>query len=216
MRHEGMDVTSREAELVSRAVRGDQVALTMLLTQSRPELVRYVAERLPADVRGAVDTDDIVQQTHVDVFRKFAEFQDRGTGSFARWMATIALRRLRDAIRRQRAAKRGGGAAQVPSGAAPLEDSLIALLDWVQAPGRSPSRSIARREAIAAVQTALDELPPDYREALWRVNVEGIGVAATAQAMGRSERAIHNLCYKARNRLRELLGARDRYLSSHG
>ena len=211
-----MDAVSREAELVSRAVRGDRVALTTLLTQSRHALVRYVAERLPADVRGAVDTDDIVQQTHVDVFGKFSQFHDRGAGSFARWTATIALRRLRDAIRRQRALKRGGGVVHVPSGAAALEDSLIALLDWVEAPGHSPSRSIARREAMAAVQTALDELPPDYREALWKVNVEGIGVAAAAQAMGRSERAVHNLCYKARNRLRELLGARDRYLSSRG
>ena len=214
--HEGMDAPSREAELASRAAAGDGVALTTLLTQSRPHLLRYVADHIPADVRGMLDADDIVQQAHVDVFRCIGEFVDRGAGSFLRWTATIALRRARDAIRRQRAAKRRGVAAAAPTGVAACEDSLIALLEWVEAPGRSPSRSCARREAIAAVQTALDQLPPDYREALWKVSIEGASVAVAAQAMGRSERAVHNLCHKARARLRELLGESEQYLSSEG
>ena len=37
------------------------------------------------------------------------------------------------------------------------------------------------------------------------MNIEGTSVGAAAQRMGRSERAIHNLCYKARKRLRDLL-----------
>jgi RNA polymerase sigma-70 factor (ECF subfamily) len=211
-----MDASPREAELVFRAVRGDHVAVTMLLTQSRQQLLRQVAGHIPADVRGLLDADDIVQQAHVDVFRKLSQFEDRGAGSFARWTATIALHRLRDAIRRQRADKRGGASSPVQARTAQLEDSLITLLEWAEAPGNSPSRSVARREAVEAVQHALDELPPDYRRALWMVNIEGLSVVAAAQAMGRTERAIHNLCYKARKRLRELLGERERYLSHGG
>lgn len=63
---------------------------------------------------------------------------------------------------------------------------------------------------------ALTQLPSDYGEAARLVYLEGFSVAAAAQAMGRSDRAIHNLCHKAKQRLRELLGTRSRFMSGSG
>lgn len=200
----------REAELARRSSAGDVAALTVLLTESRRRLVGYIAGRIPARLQSEVDAEDIVQSALVPAYREIGRFEYRGPGSFQRWLATIALRKLRDAIRLRRAARRGGGERFVGAGAA-VDESMIALLDGVSARGRSPSRSLARHEAIEAIRQAMDALPEDYRRALWLVSIEAHSVSEAAAAMGRTERAIHNLCHKARERLRELLGSFSRF-----
>jgi RNA polymerase sigma-70 factor (ECF subfamily) len=210
---EPMSDDSREARLVRRAVAGDQVALTTLLAECRGRIVQYLKQRLPKDLSTEVDAEDVVQAALVEVFRHVGTFEDRGPGSFFRWVATIGLRKLRDAIRLRRAAKRGYGQLAPGTGSPNWNESLIALIDLVAAPGRSPSQSVARGEAIRAVEAALAGLPEDYRRAIWLVNIEGKSAAAAAAEMGRTERAIHNLCHKGRERLRELLGSGSRFLS---
>lgn len=198
----------READLARRSSAGDVAALTVLLTECRRRLVAYVQARVPTRCRGTVDAEDVVQAALIPAYREIAAFEYRGPGSFHRWIATIAIRKLRDAVRASRARRRGG---DVHVAAAALDESMIALLDCVSSPGRSPSQSVARHEAIAAIQSALDRLPPDYRQAVWLVNIEGRTVAEAAAAMGRTERAVHNLCHKARRRLSELMGSFSRY-----
>lgn len=207
---------SPQAGLIARAVAGDRVALTLLLTETRSGLCGYLASRIPADLKGTLDADDIAQEAHVEVFRHIGDFENRGPGAFERWLRTIALRKLRDAIKMRRADRRGGGRVAVSPFPRHVEDSIVALLDLVAVPGQTPSRSAARHEAVAAVQSALSELPEDYRQAVWMVYIEGRSVASAAEHMGRTERAIHNLCYKAKDRLREHLGSDARFFSSSG
>lgn len=205
---------TQQPEMLKRAISGDVVALTVLLTESRAGVCAYLAHRIPADLKGTIDADDIVQEAHVEVFRHINSFEFRGPGSFDRWVKTIAIRKLRDAIKMRRADRRGGGNFAVSPFPRHIEDSMVAILDLIALPGQTPSRSAARHEAVAAVQSALSELPEDYRQAVWMVYIEGRSVAAAAEQMGRTERAIHNLCYKAKDRLRECLGSRSRFLSS--
>jgi len=211
-----MQKSEQYEQRVRRAIGGDAVALTALLTETRRPLCERIARRIPADLRESIDGDDVAQEAHVEVFRHISEFELRGDGSFERWVATIALRKLRDAVRARRADRRGGGARQIRAVAGNVDDSMIALLDVLAGPDRTPSRSVARHEAVAAIKAALDALPADYRDAIWLVNIEGRPVAEAATAMGRTERAIHNLCYKAKDRMRELLGSGSKFLSSSG
>ena len=201
-------------ELALRAVRGDENALKVLLTNHRSAIRQRVTYRIPDALRGAIDPDDVVQEACVDAFRNMARFQWRCADSFDRWFPTIALRRLRDAIKRQRSIKRGGGKVPVAARMPGLEDSMVGLLDLLAAPGRTPSQSAARHEAVEAIQSALQDLPEDYRQAVWLVHLEGSGIAAAAQTMQRSERAVENLCYKAKLRMREFLGSRSRYFGT--
>jgi RNA polymerase sigma-70 factor (ECF subfamily) len=201
-------------ELASRAIRGDQNALKVLLTNHRAAIRQRVAYRVPEWFRGTIDPDDVVQEACIDAFRNIAGFQWRGADSFDRWFLTIALRRLRDAIKRQRSIKRGGGRAPVGARMLGFDDSMVALLDLLAGPGRTPSQSVARHEAVEAVQSALADLPEDYRQAMYLVHLEGHSIAAAAQTMQRTERAVENLCYKAKLRMREFLGSRSRYLST--
>ncbi|MCG8407808.1 MAG: RNA polymerase sigma factor [Phycisphaerales bacterium] len=203
-------------ECIRRAIGGDQVALTVLLTESETRLQSRLRPRMPADLRSTLDVDDLLQEIYSDIFRNIERFEPRGEDSFDRWVATIALRRLRAEIRRHRAAKRGGRCTPVRHAGTVADESTVTLLNLIEASDRSPSRTAAGSEAVAAVEAAMGLLPENYRAAVRLVYLEGSTVAEAARALGRSERAIHNLCHKAKEKLRNMLGPQSRYLSSSG
>jgi len=211
-----MGTESYELQLVNRAANGDMVALTVLLTQAQQRLHSHIGRRIPRDLQGTVDADDVLQEAQVEAYRHLHDFQPHGDDSFYRWMATIAIRRLRNAIKKQRAAKRGGGRALVTELPSHLEKSAHLLLDLIASADKTPSRCAATYEAVEAMRAALTELPPDYQRAVQLVYIEGHSVAQAAAEMGRTDRAIHNLCYKAKEHLRGLLGSASRFLSQSG
>lgn len=200
-----------ENELIRRAKAGEEVALTLLLTWHHQRLRDRIVRRIPRDLSGILDADDVLQEAEIAACRSFAHFQPTGPDAFSRWLGTIALQRLRNSIKAERAAKRGGGKV-LGQGAA--QDSVVALLDLMRGSEKTPSRNAARLEAIDAVQDALAQLPAAYRQAVQLVYLDGFSVAAAAAAMGRSERAVHNLCLKSKKYLGELLGSPSRFLSS--
>jgi RNA polymerase sigma factor (sigma-70 family) len=172
--------------------------------------------RVPSDLRSVVDVDDIVQDTHIEIFRRIEGFKPRHAGSFDRWVTVIGLTRLRNAIKRHRAAKRGGQHWTVSPVSRRTQDSMIALLDTLADPGRTPSRFVARAEAVEAVHGALADLPDHYRRAVWLVHIEGRPVRSVAVEMGKTERAIHGLCRRGLSLLRDRLGSATRFLTSSG
>ncbi len=209
-----LDEAERELELVRRAVAGEDAALKLLLLEAHAGLCSYVARRMPADLRPALDAEDVLQETYTQVFRRIGQFEPRGATSFQRWLLTIALRKLRNAIARERAAKRGGGVRLVEVDVRTREESCVALLDLLAAPGQTPSRCMARQEAVQAVEVAFQQLPEHYRQALWLTHFEGWSAARAAAEMGRSERALHGLCRRALKLLRDRLGSVSGFLSS--
>ena len=210
-----MSSDGEDSALVQREIAGDAGALKLLLTESRPRLWEYIARRIPAELTRLIDADDLVQEVHIEVFRRIGSLDQRESGSFFSWVATIGANRLRDAIRKHQAEKRGAGA-DVVATARGIEDSTIALLDTLAGPGRTPSRSVARVEAIKAVHTALDELPEHYRRALWLVHLEGRPVREAAMEMDRTERAIHGLCRRGLKLLEDRIGSSTGLLGSSG
>jgi len=215
VQNENLRAHPHEDSLVEQAVAGDEVSLTLLLTESRGPLCRLVAGKIPRDLQRIAAADDIVQEAHTEVFRRITSFEPRGGESFHRWVATIAVRRLRSAIRDHRTAKRGGGR-RVAAPARNMENSAITLLDLLATAGVTPSRSVARREAVAAMQTALADLPEQYRQAIWLVHIEGHPVKEVAVEMGRTQRAIHGLCRRGIAQMRERLGSGSKFLTSSG
>jgi len=206
------DAEAFEAELMKEAVDGDTVAVTVLLTHGHQGLRAFLVHRIPRGVHGVVDVDDIIQEAHIEVYQHVRSFAPRGPGSFHRWVAAIALRRLRNVVRAHQALKRGGpeGIVARPAG---REDSLHALLELIAGPVETPSRTAARSEAVDALEVAIAALPRHYREAVRLVYLEGRPVADVAGIMGRTPRAVHNLCHKAKEKLRRSLGSSSRFLS---
>lgn len=209
-----MNADAFKLSLIQKAIAGNLAALTALLAQADPWLRRRLERRLPTNLRAAVSVDDLLQETRLATFQNITQFVVQDSDSFDRWVGTIALRRLHNVIRAHRTLKRGGDARAVATVGS--EDSAVALLDLMTVSGDSPSRRAASAEAVAAVQAAMEQLPADYQQAVRLVYLEGCSAAEAAGQMGRTERAIHNLCYKAKLHLRGLLGSGSRYFSRSG
>jgi RNA polymerase sigma-70 factor (ECF subfamily) len=199
--------------LLARATAGDQLALERLLLGCHDRLVAQLTGELPADLRGVVSADDVLQEAYVVAFRQIGTFEPRGPDAFYKWLRAIAKNRLFDAIKAARAAKRGGGRARAEAPAGPATSSVVELLDLLNLHDHTPSRSAAGHEAVAAVQVALASLKEDYREALRLRYIDGLSVAETAARMNRTDRAVHMLCHRALQQLHEALGRSSQYFT---
>ena len=200
-----------DTDLLEQATGGDHDALERLLMSHYDRLARRMARRIPAALRATVSEEDILQQTFMGAFDGIERFQPRGRFAFYRWLCTIAEHRLQDAIRAQHAAKRSGHRVE----AGPDNDaSVIAdLIDVLATTSHTPSRSIARRDIEGAVREGLDAISQDHRRAIELRYFKGLPVAEVAVIMGRTERAIHNLCYKGLRELNTILGRSSKYLT---
>lgn len=211
-----VECSEREEALIQRAVEGDEVALKTLFVRARPGLCTFVAKKIPADLAPIVDAADIVQETFIAIFRDVGALASTRPASFHRWVQAVALNQLRNIIKHHRAAKRGGVQARISNRKKTIEDSAVDLFNLLASPSRTPSRSVARREAITAVEEAVACLPDRYQQAVQLVHIEGFSVGEAASAMCRTERAIHGLCRRGLKRLEKELVSASRFLSSGG
>ena len=198
-------------ELIEQAKAGDHAALERLLLVHFDRLTSRISRKLPTVLRGAVASEDILQQAFVDVFRGIRTFEPNGERAFYRWLATIADHRLQDVIRRHRTAKRGGGHAV--SGLGDWLDSTDELIDLLAGPEHTPSQSVARHEAVAAVKISLASLKDEYRQVIELRYIKALPIAEIAHQMEKTEPAVHGLCRRALAELRVILGDSSQYFS---
>jgi len=199
-------------DLIGLATAGDRAAMSRLLIEHYPKLAARVEQRLPIDLKTVIAAEDILQDAFGDAFARIDTFSPQGEDAFYRWMASIAENRMIDAVRAQKAAKRGGDWKRVSAGAAG-RSSIACLVDLVTASDRTPSRSAGSHEAAAAVQVGLAALRPEYREALSLRYLQGLPVADVAARLGKTESAVHKLCSRGLQGLREAMGEASKYLS---
>ena len=152
--------------------------------------------RLGPHLRGLVESDDILQETLLKAYVQFDQFTYRTPGSFLRWLALIMEHVVADTARYHGRQKRQAAeimplkSASVPQGVEPVDSN-------------TPSRLLARDEALGALLRDLDELPDDYREVILLIKIEGLSTQEVAERMGRSREAIALLLHRAVKRLRQ-------------
>lgn len=151
-----------------------------------------------ASIRDADEALDIVQDAMISLVRKYSS---RPSEEWRPLFYRILKNRIRDwqrrGIVRGRVMSFFGG--QEGEGYDPV----------AQAPGpaaSSPAETVARNEAMDALEAALAELPGRQREAFMLRNFEGLNVSETATAMGCSQGSVKTHYSRAVHRLRELLG----------
>lgn len=201
-----------ESALVEQAVAGDPAALERLLLAHHDQLEARLSSKIPASLRAVIGPEDVMQQTFIAAFQSLGGFRSRGEGAFYGWLCTIAEHRLQDAIKAHRAQKRGGGQAANarPPG---FGESMQKMIEIMAASRHSPSQSVARHEATRAIEHALSRLSEDYRHAIELRYMQGLPVAEIAAVMNRTERAIHNLCYRGLRELHAAMGESVQFLT---
>ena len=110
---------------------------------------RWATGRLPNWARDMADTQDLVQEAVLQVFRKLDTFEVRGEGALQAYLRQSILNRIREELRR---AKRRPSRAEFDSQA---RDAA-----------RSPLEEAIGQEAVERYEQALATLRPEDREAL--------------------------------------------------
>ena len=89
-----------EADLIRRAQAGDEEAARTLFERHVADLRRRVHRGLPSLARGKLAESDVIQEAYLTAFVRLADFEDRGEGSFGRWLTKILDNKIRHEARR--------------------------------------------------------------------------------------------------------------------
>ncbi len=187
---------------VQRAAAGDADALQRLIIHYHPVLRSIVARATDERYRTRIEPEDILQQGYIAAFRSLGGCRFDGVPAFYKWIETIVLSKLRDEERALGRKKRDPARERAPLDAS---TSYPDLFRRVAGPESTPSRHVARDEAIGAVMSCLARLNDDQRAVVRLRFLEGRSVQEVATTMRKSEPAVHMLCHRALKALRELL-----------
>jgi len=133
--------------LLQRAQAGDRAALDSLIARYLPRLQRWASGRLPRWARDMADTQDLVQETLFQTFKRIERFEPRGEGALLAYLRQAILNRVREELRR---AKRRPARSELELQA---EDNA-----------RSPLEEAIGQEALGRYEQALARLRPEDRE----------------------------------------------------
>lgn len=136
-------------DLINRARNGDAGAMDEIFKRSLPPLRRWAHGRLPLGARGAIDTQDLVQDALLNSLRQLDRFEVRHEGAFQAYLRQAVLNRIRDEARR------------VVRRPAPVE-----LEDRHASHAASPLDIVIGRQGVARYEAALQQLKPTDREAI--------------------------------------------------
>jgi RNA polymerase sigma factor (sigma-70 family) len=173
--------------LIERARAGDQAAVERLFARHLKPLQRWARGRLPQWARDLAQTDDLVQDTLLQTFRRIGDFEPRRVGALQAYLRQAVLNRIRNELRRR--------------GRRP-ED--IGLDDVELDDADSPLARAIGREAVERYERALERLKPEEREAIIAKVEMGYTNEELAEVLGKpTSEAARKTAHRALLRLAE-------------
>jgi RNA polymerase sigma-70 factor, ECF subfamily len=186
--------------LVERAKRGEVAAFEMLVIKYRRRVERLIGRI----VRDVDMVEDIGQETFIRAYRALPQF--RGDSAFYTWLYRIAVNTAKKA------------AVDLNRNPVLTESALAAARDDDDETSRptlelndveTPEAVLASREIAQTVNTAIDALPEDLRQAIVLREIEGMSYDEIAIAMGSPIGTVRSRIFRAReaiaSKLRPLL-----------
>ena len=189
--------------LVERTVAGDQKAFELLVLKYQRRIERLIGRM----VRDTNLVEDIAQETFIRAYRALAQF--RGEAQFYTWLYRIAVNTAKKALvdlKRDpvvsESSLRGNDDEEETSG---VENELTTA--------ETPETVLAAKEIAATVNSAMEALPDELRQAVTLREIEGLSYEEIAEVMNCPIGTVRSRIFRAREaialKLRPLLDTRE-------
>lgn len=177
-----------DRDLAALALSGRQDAYREFLARYKVSVFRLIR----SNVGDEGEAMDLTQESFVAGFAALGRYD--GERPFRVWILRIALNKCRDWARRR-------AVRSFLTRALPLEAAFDVAGD-----GPTVEAEAADRAELARVGQAILDLPANLREVIVLRGIEEVSQAEAAEMLGVSEKAIETRLYRARARLRGMLG----------
>ena len=178
--------------LVASILRGSREGFTQLVRRYEKRVVNYVY-RITHRYEDARDlTQEIFVKVYVALDRYDPKYQ------FSTWLFRIAQNSAIDALRKK-------SVIEVPLARPATEDSNQKDREFADG-GVSPYRALKNKQLRAAIDQAVLELPPDYRELIQLRHFAELSYEEIATMKKLPLGTVKNKLFRARNLLKEALG----------
>ncbi len=192
-----------DALLVDRARRGDSAAFEMLVVKYQRRIERLISRML----RDSDLVQDVAQETFIRAYRAMPNF--RGDSAFYTWLYRIAVNTTKKAladIKRDPLVSEGS----FTRGDDGDETSRV---ENELSDGETPEALLASKEIAAAVNSAIEALSEDLRQAITLREIEGLSYEEISDVMNCPIGTVRSRIFRAREaiaaKLRPLLDTRE-------
>ena len=176
-----------DAQLVERTVAGDQKAFELLVIKYERRIQRLIGRM----VRDVDLVEDIAQETFIRAYRALAQF--RGDAQFYTWLYRIAVNTakkfLMDLKRNPTVSENSFKSAD--------DDETSRVENELTSP-ETPESVLASKEIAEMVDSAMDDLPDELRQAITLREIEGLTYGEIAQAMSCPIGTVRSRIFRAR------------------
>jgi RNA polymerase sigma-70 factor, ECF subfamily len=174
--------------LVERTVAGDQKAYELLVLKYQRRIERLIGRM----VRDTDLIEDIAQETFIRAYRALAQF--RGEAQFYTWLYRIAVNTAKKALGDLKRdplvsenALRGGD-----------EEDETSAVENELTTAETPETVLAAKEIAAAVNSAMEVLPEELRQAVTLREIEGLSYEEIAEVMNCPIGTVRSRIFRAR------------------
>jgi RNA polymerase sigma-70 factor, ECF subfamily len=207
-------LTKAEDALLAKLKRGDEGAFDELVNQHHSALIRmamgYVADREVAE--------EVVQDTWMAVIESLDRFEGRST--LRTWVCGILIHKAKDrGVREKRHTTFSAFESYDDDNDEAVDPSRFQQTGewaghWAFPPqpwdDQTPEKLLASRQAVNAMQRAIEALPATLKEVLILRDVEGVEAKEVCELLKITETNLYVRLHRARERVR---GAVETYLS---
>lgn len=174
--------------LVQRAVAGNQRAFELLVLKYQRRVARLVARM----VRDSDLVDDVVQETFIRAYRALHQF--RGDAQFYTWLYRIAVNTAKKAL----VDLRRNPVMNESSLRGRDDDDETSTVSNELSSEETPETVLAAKEIGEAVNSAMDALPEDLRQAVTLREIEGLSYDEIAEVMNCPIGTVRSRIFRAR------------------
>ena len=187
--------TIADSEFVDRLRNGDADAFDTLITRYSGDIYSLLY-RMTQD---AEEAGDLTQETFLSALKSIRSF--RGEAELKTWLFRIALNHSRNRFRWWKRRKRN----ETVSLDKPLGEGTATISDTIADDGETPEQAVLRMELRRRLAGAVNALPEIFRETIVLCDIEGLGYAEIAQALGINIGTVKSRLARGREQLRKRL-----------